>query len=174
MALVDQLAAESYLRQRHVRFEVVPHTGTYTAKSEARALGLPTEYVLKVVMLRRDGDYAMAVVPASRRIDMNLVMSLMADVSVRLATEDEITLLFPGFELGALPPLPGLLEVPAFVDPTVLDHDEVAFADGRRTESIIASPRELFWGEDVFVASISWDPEVGGPWEFESDVINLG
>jgi Uncharacterized conserved protein len=174
MSLVEQLPVEVYLKERHIRFEVALHRGAYTAKSEANALGLPTAYVLKVVVLRLEDSYALAVVPASRRIDMSLVMGVIPDRHGRLATEDEIASRFPGFELGALPPLPGLLGVRVFVDPTVFDHHEVAFADGRQTESIIASPRELFWGQDVFVAPISRKPEVWGPWELEGDAIDLG
>ncbi|MEO8322813.1 MAG: YbaK/EbsC family protein [Actinomycetota bacterium] len=173
MALVEQLPAEVHLKERHIRFEVALHRSVHTAKSEANALGLPVAYVLKVVMLRLEDAYAMAVVPASRRIDMNLVTGVIPE-GVRLATEDEIASRFPGFELGALPPLPGLLGVRAFVDPAVFDHHEVAFADGRQTESIIASPRELFWGQDVLVAPISRKPEVWGPWELEGDAIDLG
>jgi Ala-tRNA(Pro) deacylase len=174
MALVEQLPAEAYLREHHIRFEVAPHMGAYTAKSEAKALGLPADYVLKVVLLHVEDGYALAVLPASRRIDMNLVMGVVPDPRVRLATEDEITARFPEFELGAIPPLPALLGVRAYVDPTVFEPDEVAFADGRQTESFIASPRELFWGQDVFVAPISRDPEVWGPWEFEGDAISFG
>ena len=174
MALVEQLPAETYLKERRIRFEVVAHTGSYTAKAEAKAMGLPTEYVLKVVVLRLDDGFAVAIVPASRRVDMSLVKRLFPRQDVRLATEAEITSRFPEFDLGALPPLPDLLGARAFVDPTVFDHDEVAFADGSRTESIIASPRELFWGEDVFVAPISRDSEVWGPWRFEGDAISFG
>lgn len=173
MALVEQLPADSYLKERHIRFEVVPHTGTYTAKSEARAMGLPGDYVLKAVILRLHDGYAMAVVPASRRVDLSLVAGLIRKQEVRLATESEIADRFPGFDLGALPPLPGLLGLRAYVDSAVLERDEVAFADGSRTESIIASPRELFWGEDVFVAPISREPEVWGPWGFEGDAIRF-
>ena len=174
MDLVKQLPADAYLKERHVRFEVVPHTSTYTASSEARAMGLPGDYVLKVVILRLDKGYAMAIVPASRRLDLSLVSRLFPEQVVRLATETEISAHFPGFDLGALPPLPGLLGLRAYVDPTVLDRDEVAFADGSRTESIVASPRELFWGEDVFVAPISRELEVWGPWGFEGDAISFG
>ena len=76
MELVKQLPADAYLKERHVRFEVVPHTSTYTASSEARAMGLPGDYVLKVVILRLDEGYAMAIVPASRRLDLSLVSRL--------------------------------------------------------------------------------------------------
>jgi hypothetical protein len=54
--------------------------------------------------------------------------------------------------------------VETFVDSEVFEHDEVAFADGLQTESVIASPRELFWGQDVVVAPISKEREEFGAW----------
>ena len=164
MALAEQLPVEAFLKERHVRFELAPHTGVFTAKSEARALGLPAHCVLKVVVLRTDEDFAIAVVPASRKLDMNLLSHVVTGSHVRLATEDEIAVRYPGFELGAIPPLPDLLGVRAYVDPRIFDPNEVAFADGRQTESMISSPQELFWGEDVFVAPISREPDVEGMW----------
>jgi len=155
VALVEQLPAETYLKERGVRIEVIPHTQVQSAVDEAGVMGLPAGCVLKVVILRFDDDYAMAVLPASHRIDMSLVREIAPDQDVRLATEGEIESRFPDFDLGALPPLPGLLGVRAYVDPTAFDHYEVAFADGRQTESIIASSRELFWGEDALVEPIA-------------------
>lgn len=165
MALAEQLPVEAFLKERHVRFELAPHAGVFTARSEARALGLPAHCVLKVVVLRTDEDFVIAVVPASRKIDMNLLSYAVADPHVRLATEDEIAVRFPDYELGAIPPVPDLLGVRAYVDERVFDPSEVAFADGRQTESMISSPRELFWGENVFVAPISREPEADdGMW----------
>jgi Ala-tRNA(Pro) deacylase len=155
MALAEQLPAENFLKERHISFQLHPHGKARTAKSEAEQLGLPEEYVLKIVMLRHDDGFAMAVLPASRKIDMDLLVAAVSNPTVRLATEDEIAVAFPAFELGAVPPLPDLLGVTAFVDPVVLDLREVAFADGKQTESIIADPHELFWGQYVVVAPIS-------------------
>lgn len=173
MSLVEQLPAEVYLRRRHVRFEVAPHPDAYTARSEARALGLPSDYVIKAVVLSVDGDCTLAVLPASRKVDLNLVSGVFPGATVRLASEEEIASRFPGYQLGALPPFPGLLGVRGLIDPVVFDHDEDAFADGRRTESIIASPREIYWGEDVFVSPISREPEPRGPWELPGEVLYL-
>jgi prolyl-tRNA editing enzyme YbaK/EbsC (Cys-tRNA(Pro) deacylase) len=73
----------------------------------------------------------------------------------------------PQFELGAIPPLPGLLGLKAYVDPSVLEHDDAAFADGRRTESMIASPREMLWGEDVNVTPIAHELRAGSIWAID-------
>lgn len=174
MALVEQLPTGSFLRERGISFEVAPHPSAFTAKAEARALGLPADYVLKVVLLRLQDHFAMVVVPASRKIDMNLLMDVISDPQARLATEDEIEAKFPGFELGAIPPLPDLLGVRAYVDPAVFDHEEVAFADGKQTGSIIADPRELFWGQDVYVADVSREPNPWGAWMLEGDIADFG
>jgi Ala-tRNA(Pro) deacylase len=169
MTRAEELPIQSYLGERHIRFEVVPHERTETALAEAQALDLPAADILKVLILRSGDDYAMAIIPGSRRLDMSLVKKATADPHVRLATEDEIRAHFPEFELGALPALPGLLGVKAYVDPRVLDHAEAAFADGRQTESMHANPRELLWGEDALVASIS-QPE---RWRLEGDAVDV-
>ena len=165
MVLVQQLPVHTYLQRRRIFFETVPHVTTETAMAEARALTLPGDNVLKAVMLRVNRGFAMAILPASRRIDMNLVMQSIPDPRVRLATEEEIASAFPDYELGALPPIPEVLGIPGFVDPTVFDNEEAAFADGLQTESLIANVRELFWGQDVTVVPISAPYELHPAWD---------
>ena len=164
MALVAVNEAQAYLDKRHIRYELAVHTGTYTAGSEARALGIPAAYVLKAVMLKVDGRFMLALAPASRRLDLYKLATFAKSSNVSLASEYEIRLAFPQFELGALPPLPELMGVTAVADPLIFEPDEMAFADGCRTESLIASPRELLWGQPVHVAPITRDPENWGLW----------
>lgn len=157
MSMVEQIPAEAYLRRRRIEFSIVPHTRTYTTVGEAIALGIPADEVLKTVLLRLRDRYAIAVVTGSRRLDMGLIKEATGDHDARLATENEIASLLPDFELGALPPLPGALGLGGYVDPAVFDHEVVVFAAGRRTESLLARSRELFWGEEVSVHPISKD-----------------
>lgn len=170
MALVKELPAEAFLRSRRVHFETAPHDSTETALSEADAVGVPARYVVKSLVLSVRGAFALAILPASRLLDMNLVRHAVGTHDVRLATEGEITEYFPEYELGAVPPLPDLLGVTGYVDPGTLEMDEAVFADGRRTESMIASPREVLWGEHVFIAPISRPFD----WRLEGDAIDLG
>lgn len=169
MAIVEQVPVESYLIAKSIDFKTVHHTETFTTTSEAKVLGIPADETLKAVLVRVSDGFALAVLPGSRRLDMKLVKEATADPHVRLATEDEIVAAFPEFELGALPPIPGIVGVKAYVDPVVLDHDAVAFTAGKQTESVIAGARALFWGEDAVVCPISREPgEDEEPWRFES------
>lgn len=171
MALVEQIPAEIYVKGRGIPYDFEFHTPSDSALAEAKALRMPAGDVLKAVLLKTGEGFAMAITTASQRVDIPRLRRLTADPDVRLATERELMRAFPDFELGALPPLPGLLEVKAYIDPKVFEHEVVAFADGKRTESMLASPRRLFWGEEVWVGPIARDPFED--LRFEGDSIRL-
>jgi Ala-tRNA(Pro) deacylase len=144
-----------YLDERGVGFEVVPHRRALTSLQEARELGLAAEEVVKTVALWTGGKYALAVVPASRRLELRLVHQALEDPGARLASEAELQADFPGYELGALPPLGSLLGVPLLVDPEVLEHEVVVFAAGTETESVRATTAELFADEPLAVLPLT-------------------
>jgi Ala-tRNA(Pro) deacylase len=138
-----------YLEQRGSAFEVLPHRQAYTATDEARALGIDAGEVLKTLAVRTGPGYVLAVIPASCRLDLHLVRNALGDHQARLASEEELGRDFPGYQLGALPPLGALLGSQVFLDPEVLGHDLVVFAAGTQTESVRIRTRELLGGEQI-------------------------
>jgi Ala-tRNA(Pro) deacylase len=150
-----------YLERLGCAFEVLPHRQAYTSIDEARALGVDAGEVLKTLALRTGSRYALLVIPASRRLDLHLAREAVGDDRARLATEEELVRDFAGYQLGALPPLAGLVGVQVHVDPEVLGHESVAFAAGTQTESVKARPGELFGGGQVTTAPLVKRPERG-------------
>ncbi|HEV8650401.1 MAG TPA: YbaK/EbsC family protein [Actinomycetes bacterium] len=150
-----------HLEQRGSVFEVLPHRQAYTSIDEARALGIDAGEVLKTLAVRTGSGYALMVIPASRRLDLHLVGEALGDNRARLATEDELEGDFGGYELGALPPLGGLVGAAVYVDPEVLGHDTVAFAAGAQTESVKMRTEELFAGVGVMTVPLVRRPERG-------------
>jgi len=138
-----------HLEQRGIAFELIPHQQAYTSTEEARALGVDAGEVLKTLAVRTLSGYALAVIPASRRLDLHLVRDALGDRHARLATEEELGRDFAGYQLGALPPLGVLVGARVYVDPEVLRHDTVAFAAGTQTESVKLPTEELFGGEQA-------------------------
>ena len=138
-----------HLHTRGVPFAPIAHRQAYTSIDEARALGIDAGEVLKTVAVRAAGGYALMAVPATGRLDMRLVRAAVGDRHARLATEEELLRDFPGFELGALPPLGSLLGAPLFVDQEVLQHDTVVFAAGSQTESVQLTTADLLRHEHV-------------------------
>jgi len=138
-----------YLQTRGVPFEPIAHQQAYTSIDEARALGIEASEVLKTVAVRAAGGYALMALLATGRLDMHLVQEAVGDRHVRLATEQELLRDFPGFELGALPPLGSLLGAPLYVDQQVLQHDTVVVAAGSQTESVQLHTADLLHHEQA-------------------------
>jgi Ala-tRNA(Pro) deacylase len=146
-----------HLERRGLRFEVLPHERSLTALAEARMLGTSPEEVLKVVVLDVETGHALAILPASRRLDLDLVREALGDRHATLATEAEISDDFPEFELGAVPALPSLMHLPVVIDPSVFLHRKVTFAAGVQRTSVRVETEPLFQSAAVTVAPIT-DP----------------
>ena len=143
------------LKAKAIPYDVLPHKTAYTATTEAEAVHVPRGEVLKTVVLDTGSGHAIVVVPGSRKLDMDLVRQALGDGAAHLASESEIGRDFPGFELGAVPPLQSLAHVPVYVDPEVMLYPVVVFAESQ-TESIRARTEDLFAGESVTVTPIAW------------------
>jgi Ala-tRNA(Pro) deacylase len=142
-------AVSEHLEQRGSAFELLPHRQAYTSTDEARALGIDVGEVLKTLAVRTGPGYALVVIPASCRLDLHLVRDALGDHHAHLASEEELARDFPGYQLGALPPLGALLGSEVFIDPEVLEHDVVVFAAGTQTESVRMRTEELFGREQA-------------------------
>ena len=151
-----------HLEQRGIAFELIPHQQAYTSTEEAQTLGVDAGEVLKTLAVRTSSGYALAVIPASRRLDLHLVRDALGDRHARLATEEELGRDFADYQLGALPPLGVLVGARVYVDPEVLRHNTVAFAAGTQTESVKLPTEELFGGEQATTVPLIRRSERGG------------
>jgi Ala-tRNA(Pro) deacylase len=137
-------AATRFLDEQNVTYELVEHAERFTAAAEARAAGIEPGDAAKDVLLRTDGDYILAVIPASERLDLRKVRDRLGDVGeIRLATEDEIAADFSRFELGALPPFGPVLGATQIVDRRLLEHERVLCNGGDHRHSLMVDPNEV-------------------------------
>ena len=148
-----------YLEARGIPYEVIHHDPSTTSLEEARSLHMDADQVLKAVLIDTRGRHAVAVIPASRRLDMYLVRAALDDQAAHLATEDELQGDFPSIELGAAPVVGLLLDAETLVDPSVLECDTVVFAAGTRTESVRVQTLDLFRGEHASFVPLVAEPE---------------
>lgn len=144
-----------YLQGRGSVFTVIPHPKAPTAEGEAHAMGISPDEVVKTVVVIANYGPALMVIPASRRLDMELVARATGDPQVRLATERELERQFPDYELGALPPLSMLLLAPMYVDPAVAERESIVFAAGRQDVSVRMATRDLFGTDPVVITSLT-------------------
>jgi Ala-tRNA(Pro) deacylase len=88
------------------------------------------------VVVKGDLGFAMCVVPACKRLDLTLVAEVLQSVDVRLATELEMTRLFPECELGAEPPIGALFGLKTIVDSRLHEQDYVIMQAGSHTSAL--------------------------------------
>lgn len=137
-------AVTRFLEEHEVDYEVVEHEKQFTAAGEAQAAGIEPHDAAKALLVREDGDYLLAVIPASRRLDLRkLRATLVERPKLRLATENEIASDFPVFELGAVPPVGPGLPSAEVVDEALLEHDRVLCNAGDHSHSLLVDPKEI-------------------------------
>jgi Ala-tRNA(Pro) deacylase len=91
-----------YLEQRGATFEALAHRQAYTSIDEARALGIDADEVVKTLAVRTGPSYVLMVIPAARRLELQLVREALGDNHARLATEEELGRDFPDYQLAVL------------------------------------------------------------------------
>ena len=107
---------QEYLDRHHVHYEVLGHEAAYTAPEIAHTLHVSGKMLAKVVMIKADERFMMAVLPSNWKIDFARLKEALRSRRVRLATEDEFKGLFPDCEIGTMPPFGNLYDVPVYVD----------------------------------------------------------
>src|SRR5919197_5945513 len=92
--------------QRHldsnVTYDVMMHDATMSSTRTAQACHVSGECLAKAIVLRRDGGYMLAVLPASHHIRLTDLKRQVGN-DVALADESELRKLFPDCALGAVP-----------------------------------------------------------------------
>lgn len=127
---------KTFLDGNDVEFEHTEHEPAYTAQEVAEAEHIPGRQVAKVVILTDGEASIMAVLPATRKIDLDRIRHAAGDEGLRLASEGEFADLFPGCEVGAMAPFGNLYDLPVFVDQSLREDETITFNAGTHTDAI--------------------------------------
>ena len=93
-----------YLDKHHVQYTSVRHSSACSAQDLAEATHICGWEVAKTTVLKVDGDYLLAVLPAPYLVDLERFRDVVRGSEAHLATEEELRKLFVGCEPGAMPP----------------------------------------------------------------------
>lgn len=124
------------LRKEHIEYVTIPHASTYTARETAASANISNINFAKTVIVKIDGQFAMAVLPAQYKIHLGLLKRETGASQVELASEEDFENLFPECETGAMPPFGNLYGMDVYVEDSLLDDEEIAFNAGSHTELI--------------------------------------
>lgn len=125
---------KSFLDEKHVRYSTLIHAATYTSSETAESVHIPGKDLAKTIIFKKDGAWAMAVLPASKKIDCEQLKTASQAKKLELAGEHEFKALFPECEVGAMPPFGNLYQMEVYVDDALEKDEYIAFNAGSHTE----------------------------------------
>jgi len=125
-----------FLDMGRVCYAHTRHSMAYTAVDVAFAEHISPHKLAKTVVYATTQGYGLAVLPADELIDLHVLGMYLNDPAIRLASEREMEQLFPDCEVGAMPPLGNLFNLPVVVDLNVAEQEFIAFNAGTHRDVI--------------------------------------
>ena len=127
---------KEYLDSMGVKYVTINHALAYTAQQTASTTHIKGKELAKTVMVKIDGKMAMVVLPASFKVDLELVKRAAGANSISLATESEFLGMFPECDPGAMPPFGNLYGMDVYMEEKLAEDEEIAFNAGSHLELI--------------------------------------
>ncbi len=118
---------KEYLDNHGIKYVVISHSLAYTTAEIAHSAHIPAKQMAKTVIVRIDGKFAMAVLPASYKVDLHMLREVTGARKVELATEDQFASMFHGCEVGAMAPFGNIYGLDVYVSDELAAEEEIAF-----------------------------------------------
>ncbi len=147
-----------FLDRAGIAYELVRHVPATSAYAEALASHESPDRVAKTVIVRDGRTPVIAVVPASRRLDVHKLSELLgATHRLQLATEDQIAGDFPLLQVGAIPPFGPIEPTAEVIDRRLLEAARILCPAGDHRYSVLVDPHDLVRITAAQVADICQD-----------------
>jgi Ala-tRNA(Pro) deacylase len=138
---------EAHLREHHQGYEHHQHAVAMRAQDLASAEHVTGHRVAKPVVVKLDGELAIAVVSAAERVRLG-VLEETTGATVELVSETELRQRFEPCEPGAEPPL-GLFGLQIFVDAALAHEPKLLMAAGTHHDAVVLDTAEWLRCEQV-------------------------
>ncbi|MDA8095490.1 MAG: YbaK/EbsC family protein [Betaproteobacteria bacterium] len=133
---------EKYLDAHSIPYDVLIHPRASNSLEAAASAHIEGASLAKAVLLEDDAGYMMAVLPATRDLELSKLRQKISR-KVRLATEDTIPNVFSDCQLGAIPPLGPAYGVDTIWDDSLENRSDIYFEAGDHEELIHLDAREF-------------------------------
>ena len=134
---------KAFLDQEKIKYISIVHSPAYTAQEVAASAHITGKELAKTVIVQLDGEMAMAVLPANRKIILQDLREVTGADQVRFVSEDKFKKLFPDCDTGAMPPFGNLYGMEVFVAASLTNNEVIAFNAGSHTEVIKLAYRDF-------------------------------
>jgi Ala-tRNA(Pro) deacylase len=132
-----------FLDSHGIQYVVISHSPAFTAQQIAASAHIPGKELAKTVVVKLNGKTVLAVLPASQKVDFDLLRETAGAQRAELASEPEFQGRFPECDLGAMPPFGNLYGLDVYVADSLAEDEEIAFNAGSFTELVQMAYRDF-------------------------------
>ena len=116
--------------------------GTKTAQDAANAIGVAVGQIVKSLVFAVDGEIVMAYVSGANQLDEKKLAAASGGAKCARVDADAVREA-TGFPIGGVPPFGHATQLRVFVDPDLLQYDEVWAAAGTWNDNFGANPNDI-------------------------------
>jgi Cys-tRNA(Pro) deacylase len=116
--------------------------GTKTAADAAAAIGVSVGQIVKSLVFGVDGEIVMALVSGSNQLDEKKLAAAAGGAKCARVDADAVREA-TGYPIGGVPPFGHSTQLRVFVDPDLLQYDEVWAAAGTWNDNFGAAPADI-------------------------------
>ncbi len=116
--------------------------GTKTAADAAAAIGVAVGQIVKSLVFAVDGEIVMAYVSGSNQLDEKKLAAAAGGARCSRVDADAVRAA-TGYPIGGVPPFGHSTQLRVFVDPDLLQYDEVWAAAGTWNDNFGANPNDI-------------------------------
>ena len=127
---------KEFLDREKIKYVSIVHSPAYTAQEVAASAHITGKELAKTVIVELDGQMAMAVLPANRKIVLQDLREVTGSDNVKFASEESFEQKFPDCETGAMPPFGNLYGMEVYAAESLGENEEIAFNAGSHTEAM--------------------------------------
>jgi len=118
------------------------HEGTKTAADAAAAIGVVVGQIVKSLVFGVDNEIVMALVSGSNQLDEKKLAAAAGGAKCSRVDADAVRAA-TGYPIGGVPPFGHSTQLRVFVDPDLLQYDEVWAAAGTWNDNFGAAPADI-------------------------------
>jgi Cys-tRNA(Pro) deacylase len=127
--------------------------GTKTAQDAADAIGVAVGQIVKSLVFAVDGEIVMAYVSGANQLDENK-LALAAGGAKCARVDADAVRAATGFPIGGVPPFGHSTTLRIFIDPDLLQYDEVWAAAGTWNDVFSIAPNDLVRASGAVVTDL--------------------
>ncbi len=133
-----------FLKSKGVEFDIRKYDHKVKgAEFAASSIGYPIERTIKTLVVDADKKgYLLVLMPGHRKLDLKKLAAFLGVKRISMAdtkTAERLT----GYVIGGISPFGTRRRLPAIMDSSLLDHEEVAINGGRRGTMVLLKPRDI-------------------------------